>query len=337
MILRLTVVSPLFAANLFYATSLLFCFRNVFICYRHALHLIPSKNFLIKRSKGSAPTSSQNDIVIAEVDIQTDPVHEEDEVQTQLNETDSVDEEDEIQTHPNVEKSRPRPELNSGATATNRKNPKVETVGKWGYDWLGYEEKDGYVCKVWCNICRGKYLEPESQTPITKKALHVGQQILCDFDAFTLGTNNVKKDTAKCHGASKTHLLAQQVDIGETTLFKSLLAMEEWLMERMKKLFDIAYCVAYAELPFQFYETMVAVEKKHGVDLGVTYSKRAACRDFIGHIAGSMVDDFERSFKTEPFYCSLLFDGSTDKSISEKEVVSLKVIEDGMPKIKLLG
>ena len=37
------------------------------------------------------------------------------------------------------------------------------------------------------------------------------------------------------------------------------------------------------------------------------------------------------------FYCSLLFDGSSDKSQSEKEVVSIKIIENGDPKIKLLG
>ncbi|XP_041460908.1 uncharacterized protein LOC121412062 [Lytechinus variegatus] len=71
--------------------------------------------------------------------------------------------------------------------------------------------------------------------------------------------------------------------------------------------------------------------------LGVTYVNDVAWRTFIHHIAATMREDLERLFQQELLYFSLLFDGSTDKSISEKEVVSIKLIENGIPKIKLLG
>ncbi|KAJ8047847.1 hypothetical protein HOLleu_06959 [Holothuria leucospilota] len=85
------------------------------------------------------------------------------------------------------------------------------------------------------------------------------------------------------------------------------------------------------------YETWTSIEKKHHVDLGTRYINKKACKDFISHNAGAMVEELEKECMQEPFYCSILFDGSTDKSISEKEVVSIKLLENGVPKIKLLG
>ena len=51
----------------------------------------------------------------------------------------------------------------------------------------------------------------------------------------------------------------------------------------MMKLFDIAYTVAYTEQLFSLFKTLVAVERKHGVELGITYHNSKACRLFIEH------------------------------------------------------
>ena len=51
-----------------------------------------------------------------------------------------------------------------------------------------------------------------------------------------------------------------------------------------------------------------------------------------------MKNDLIQLFQSsKPFYYSLPFDGSTDKSLSEKEVITIKVLEDWEPKVKLLG
>ena len=52
-------------------------------------------------------------------------------------------------------------------------------------------------------------------------------------------------------------------------------------------------------------------------------------------IGATLVDDLKLLFEKEPFYCSLLFDGSYD--MTEKEAISIKVMENGVPKIFSLG
>eukprot|EP00057_Strongylocentrotus_purpuratus_P007735 XP_011662209.1 PREDICTED: uncharacterized protein LOC105437382 [Strongylocentrotus purpuratus] len=170
--------------------------------------------------------------------------------------------------------------------------------------------------------------------------MHPGQAQICDNDAYIVGTSNVKKDTSKSHSRSKFHLSAVQATlplVEKSKLAQQFQTMQDRTKAKMSKLFDIAYMVAHCEQPFTMYKQFVLLEKKHGVDLGVTYINDAACRTFIHHIAATIREDLEKLFGQEPFYFSLLFDGSTDKSISEKEVVSIKLIEDGIPKIKVLG
>ena len=85
------------------------------------------------------------------------------------------------------------------------------------------------------------------------------------------------------------------------------------------------------------FQTLLSVEKKHGVNLGQTYVNDKACQHFISEIGGVMADDLQVLFQRQPFYCSLIFDGSTDKSVSEKEIVSIEMLEDGVTTVRLLG
>lgn len=240
-------------------------------------------------------------------------------------------------------------EVAASSSKSSRKT-KTATVQGWGYDWLEYTEctsQAGVVQKMWCRLCR-KYKDKVTSTVSSNP----GQSQLCDLDAFVVGTCNIKKDTAKCHSQSKIHLEARKAEKESTTGRKSTVAeqlqeMGQTVMTKMVKLFDIAYTIGKSELPFTLYPTLISMEKRAGVDLGVTYQNDKSCREFIGHIAGNMrekttalfhdrVDEDSQELQ-EPFYCSVLFDGSTDKSTEEKEMISIKVIEDGRPKIKFLG
>eukprot|EP00057_Strongylocentrotus_purpuratus_P009058 XP_011663532.1 PREDICTED: zinc finger protein 862-like [Strongylocentrotus purpuratus] len=230
--------------------------------------------------------------------------------------------------------SHPHDDCASSHSANATRRTKSSTVDSWGYDWLKYNEHNGYVSKVWCSVCRN------ARHRGTKVSMHPGQAQICDNDAYIVGTSNVKKDTSKSHSRSKFHLSAVQATlplVEKSKLAQQFQTMQDRTKAKMSKLFDIAYMVAHCEQPFTMYKQFVLLEKKHGVDLGVTYINDAACRTFIHHIAATMREDLEKLFGQEPFYFSLLFDGSTDKSISEKEVVSIKLIEDGIPKIKVLG
>ena len=50
-----------------------------------------------------------------------------------------------------------------------------------------------------------------------------------------------------------------------------------------------------------------------------------------------MIEELHNLFKQEPFYCSVLFDGSSNKSLLEREVLSLCLVENGLSHTKLLG
>ena len=184
-------------------------------------------------------------------------------------------------------------------------------------------------------MCRYHQIDQQVQPAISP-----GQKQICDLDAYTVGTSNIKKDTTQAHSTSKTHLAAVRAKHPpkkESVMHQQLTALNTKTMNKMCKLFDIAYTVAYCEQLFTLYRTLVSVERKHGVELGTTYCNDMACRAFISHIAGTMLSDLQRRFNEDNFYCSILFDGSSDKSQSEKEVISIKFIEDGVQKIKLLG
>lgn len=226
-------------------------------------------------------------------------------------------------------------QIETEANAKHRTSA-THTVDSWGFDWLRYEANNKVVTKVWCCTCREYYSKHQGSIP-----LHAGQERLCNTEPYISGTTNIKKDTANTHGKSKSHIAAFQAlttpspEVSDTV--QCLQRLNDRTKEKMCKLFDIAYTVAHSEQPFTLFRTLVGLEKKHGVELGVTYQNSKACRLFIEHIAGTMKDQLHDLVKKKPFYCSLLFDGSTDKTTTEKEVISIKVIENGTPRIRLLG
>lgn len=100
---------------------------------------------------------------------------------------------------------------------------------------------------------------------------------------------------------------------------------ETQLGQTMKK-FDIAYFVAKKELPFAVYEDLIALEKRHGVDLGDVYNNRKQCAEFVDINAQFIAEQLNEDLTEAKFY-SVLKDGSTDKSVTEKEVVYVLYFE----------
>ena len=228
---------------------------------------------------------------------------------------------------------RPVAGMETPTSKTNQRKTKLSTLQSWNYDWLAYEQDGSYVTMVWCRICKAHHNAAVAQG--SKK-----QNQLRDLNAYIKGTANVKKDMAKCHEKSNLHLQCRQESNKKPevpAIKRSLTKLTDETRQKMCRLVDWAYTVAYCELPFTVFATLLNTEKKHGVNLGQTYTNDKACQNFIGEIGGDMVDALQELFKQEPFYCSLIFDGSCDKSISEKEVISVKLIEGGLPVTKLLG
>ena len=56
--------------------------------------------------------------------------------------------------------------------------------------------------------------------------------------------------------------------------------------EKTKKMFDLAYLIAKEELPMTKYAAIIDLEKKHGVDLGITYCNEMQAATFMTNIVG---------------------------------------------------
>ena len=218
-------------------------------------------------------------------------------------------------------------------------NMKVSTVKGWGFDYIGFEDDGINVTKVWCDLCR-KF--PEVGTSVHEG----GKKNVGDPKVYITGTCKVKKDSIQKHNLSSMHLNAlkkqqgiemNKVSLQDRPIVKSVVNMEQKNLDKCVKLFDIAYTVAYKELPFTMYPTLIRLEKKHGVDLGETYANRKACATFIDEINGVMVQELKEDIGIRPLYCSIAFDGSTDKAANEKEICSMRFVNKGEVEDKLLS
>ena len=212
---------------------------------------------------------------------------------------------------------------------------------KWGLEYVDFEDDDGCVTKVWCSVCR-------NHAKAYREKLHAGQHQLADTEAYIVGTHTVTKNNAIDHASrSAGHIAAikamkQEEVNGETPfaqmpIVKAVTLMDTQTEQRMCKLFDIAYTIARTELPFTDYTVLIKLERKHGVDLGVTYENRKACASFIHEINNHMSKDLYGDSRCKSFYFSILFDGSTDKAANEKEVMSIRYVdEEGRISTRLL-
>ena len=91
--------------------------------------------------------------------------------------------------------------------------------------------------------------------------------------------------------------------------------MGELEKESVQKLHDIAYYIASKGHAFTDFKDHIELEKLHEVKYSGAYENESACRDFIFSISEYF---FEEGIKKK---LAILCDGSTDKSITEQEVL----------------
>lgn len=68
---------------------------------------------------------------------------------------------------------------------------KLQTFQNWGFDF-GFEEVDGLVSKMWCNVCKKHIDKIAREDKIRGKAL-------VDLRRIAEGTNFISKHTASRH------------------------------------------------------------------------------------------------------------------------------------------
>ena len=126
---------------------------------------------------------------------------------------------------------------------------RTSTVKNWGFEFIDFEDDNGYVKKIWCSICR-------AHSNAYRGTLHSGHRQLVDTEAYIVGTHTVKKNNAQDHAKSAGHIAAIKA------------------MKQKEINADINYTIAFAELPFTDYPLLMKLEQKHGVDFGCYVCKR---------------------------------------------------------------
>ena len=85
------------------------------------------------------------------------------------------------------------------------------------------------------------------------------------------------------------------------------------------RLTEIAYMMAKTALPFTVFQHIAALEKRHGVALGVTYLNEKGCVELTSCVGESLEDELKATL-AETRYFSILSDGSTDAGVIEQEL-----------------
>ena len=157
------------------------------------------------------------------------------------------------------------------------------------------------------------------------------------------GSSNFKNETLKKHETSQNHkkcIAADKAinDPKKTEMYKCCKQLYEKEDEKMEKKFKTAFYISALERPLDDYESLCALQKLNGVELGETYLTRSACTEFIEHISSVMKEDLADKLKECNFF-SLMIDGSTDHGVIEEAIMYVRYLEKsvGRPVTAYLG
>ena len=200
---------------------------------------------------------------------------------------------------------------------------RLVTVKKWVADldslneWLRYEETSGNVTRVFCDLCM-KHADK------LKSLRNFSPAFVNGISGSALKKDNVikhLKSDMHARAVSLSHQPKSRDEIFRATpIGRAIAGASREEMARVSKLFDLAYVLAKEELPFSKYPALVEVEKRHGVATGNTYITEHKCQEFTCIIGESMRNELLASLKTAKYF-SVLMDGSTDTSMTEKELI----------------
>ena len=116
--------------------------------------------------------------------------------------------------------------------------------------------------------------------------------------------------------------------------FKNMCAKDR---ESLKVKFNSAYYLAKRERPFSDSPDLLRLQSKNNVtNIGECYSTDRAVAKFVNPIGKAARESLKADLEKAHYY-SVLDDGSTDVSVTERELVNVLFLKDGAPVIKFLS
>ena len=121
-------------------------------------------------------------------------------------------------------------------------------------------------------------------------------------------------------------------------LDRAIVQVQRQHLDILRKLFNTVYFVVKEEMPFTSFPQLIKLQKKNGSDLVrlESYATDQACRRFIPYIADEVREEVKQSLETANVF-SVLYDGATDCSVSEVEIVYARTATRGIVEEKFIG
>ena len=137
----------------------------------------------------------------------------------------------------------------------------------------------------------------------------------------------LEKDVVK-HSKSDIHKKAVSLErqptrtineiLRSTPIGRAVASASSVEKDRVSRLFEVAHMISREEMPFTKFPAIVELDKTHGVCLGPTYHTEHKCQEFASIIGETMSDNLVEALRSCR-YMSVLMDGSTDSSVTEKD------------------
>ena len=200
-------------------------------------------------------------------------------------------------------------------------------IPNWNVKYPGiYEEDD----KLYCKSCK---LYPTISD--------ASCSLVTGNTSFRVGGLDTHWQSKRHLQAANHHHAVQRAQAGENVagpMDIAIRAMNEANKTVLKKLFNTAYFILKYEEPFTAFRRLLALQEKNGSDLSrlLNYRSDQACRRLMIPISEVIREPILESIR-EADAISVLFDGATDASVTEVEVVFVRYVKDGTPTTSYLS
>ena len=95
---------------------------------------------------------------------------------------------------------------------------------------------------------------------------------------------------------------------------------------------NTAYLIAKEELPFSKFESILALQRKNGLEISPTYGNNKGCNNFVSLVSSVITEQLANEINV-----SVMIDGATDASGKENKTVHCRFVKDGVPTNRLVG
>ena len=226
------------------------------------------------------------------------------------------------------------PTFSSSKPQSDTKLPKASTLSNWRqtYEWLEITERNTMICKICVSQKEQIFLEnPSSPMGFIHGASNFKSFALKEHstsECHRTGVEEAKHQEAIASGISLPPKHAVQSIPEDSAIASGLQKMGEKERSWLKKLMDVAYFIALKGRPFTDFKDLIDLEKLHDVKFDTSaYENESACRDFIKSTASYLFDIDVRKKLTRVNFIAILVDGTTDRAVTEQEVLYVMYVD----------